>query len=115
MDRRGFLRGTIAAVSSYGIVVTASDADILALARDGSLKVDNPVSVGVPDLLVPLVGEVLFNAKGQPVAVVSSSRVEVESIDATDIGGQFTKYLPGRATLHIEAVGAGPMYGAVHV
>lgn len=115
MDRRRFLGGVFGGVAASGLIIKATGDDIAQFAN--GLEVGAPMMSGAvdtqggPPCAYP--GELLFNHKGQPVAVVESIRIDVEPIGYAGNSG-FTEYVPGLRTIRITAVTSGPSNARFH-
>lgn len=108
MDRRRFLGGVFGGVAASGLIIKATGEDIAQFTN--GLEVGAPVMSGAVDTQGPpyaYPGELLFNHKGQPVAVVESVRIDMEPIGYAGASG-FMEYSPGLRTVRITAVSSGP-------
>lgn len=95
MDRRSFLRGTFGGVVAGGVIVTASDADILKFAT--TIKPDMPVDLN-PQYEAHAwarFGEIVLNSKGQPIGVIRNIEANTDPVSIQSFGSEFTTHIPG--------------------
>lgn len=80
-NRRGFLHGLFGGVTTGGLLIAASPADVERFAAP--LARDEPVVLDAtpPSPLLPAVGEHLYNGAGELVAVVRSFAVHQGGVD----------------------------------
>lgn len=112
MERRKFLKGVLGGVVAGGIIVSATDADIMAFTNQGvgvgdQLEAASPLANPIIDL-----GHMLFNSDGQPVAVIESIERQLGHTDVTQIDSITTHRMPGLHKIVLTAVVMGRV-GAV--
>lgn len=114
MDRRNFLKGAFGGVTAAGLIVAATPAEVEAFAS--GLKPDQtlvvPESVPVPTVL-PEIGEMLFNHKGEPVAILSRLHMDRDMISIGADRNGFEAFAPGAMRIKMEAIAHGPVWTKV--
>jgi hypothetical protein len=105
MDRRGFLQGVFGGVTATGLIVAASPGDVEAFAA--MLAADAPVILDVPPLPASHVGEHLYNARGECVAVITSVDMIRDRVEVTSAFDGHRIYVPGLERFKIHADGIG--------
>lgn len=115
MDRRGFLAGLFGGVTAAGIVVAASPSEIEAFAaplvRDAPVVID----VAAASSPAPLVGEHLYNARGELVAMVTAIDITRDRIEVHDYCGAGNRiFVPGLLSVEIRAVALGEVEWESH-
>jgi hypothetical protein len=105
MNRRGFLSGVFGGITSAGLILRASPSEIEAFASP--LVPDQPLMMNIPSLTA--VGQELYNKHGDLVAYVSHIEVLRPNLEVTMAGDSHRKYMPSVASVHIQAVGVGPL------
>ena len=88
MERRGFLKGMFGGVTAAGVIVAASMEDIAAFANP--LTRNEPVFLDAPRSSMVDMGEELYNANGEIVALVKNVHIEhirEHSADFTNVAG----------------------------
>jgi hypothetical protein len=95
------LRGIIVRQESDTLVVRASPEEVATFAAPAGISMSalRPSGMGV----TPMPGDVLYNASGQPVAVVTDLEFHTERVDVTTFGDEQRVYLPGRRSARIGA------------
>jgi hypothetical protein len=108
MERRDFLKGVFGGVTAAGVVIAAEPAVVSAFAS--AVEAQAPVHIGVPRGPFGLVGvgELLYNGRGEVVAVVKDVRAHRTHVDATVFGGSSVIYVPGPFHVEIVATAQGP-------
>lgn len=108
MDRRGFLKGVFGGVTAAGLVVAASPDEIRAFTQ--------PLASHAPLMLAPVpkqqgidLGEHLYNAKGELVAVVTAVNIYHDRLDVTSASDQGARFISGLMHVDIRAHGLGPV------
>lgn len=104
MDRRGFLKGTLAGVTSAGgIIIAASLPDTEEFVAQ--VKVNDPVNTAYapPQLGHADCGEVVFNSKGQPIGAIKTLNVWREPMETTKATDMYRSHVQGPVS-HIEYV-----------
>lgn len=108
MERRGFIKGLISAVTSTGLVVSATPRELESFGAPAVRE--SPVVVAVPELVrAAEVGEELYNARGELVALVTQVTVHVGRLDVSHVGAAYRTFSPGLPEVEIRAVGVGPV------
>lgn len=110
MDRRNFLKGTFGGIVGGGVILAASDADVAAFASGGTGIGQEMVSSHIPMAPVPMEGHILFNSKGDPVAVVTRIQWCRDPVDCTPIDSQRAVYVDGLPRVRLEATMFGTTY-----
>lgn len=112
MERRGFLKGLFGGITSAGVLIAASPAEIEAFASP--LVKDAPVILDVPPKVMVEPGEHLYNAKGELVAIVTQITSKMEPEDVTLAGDSQRVYQPGRTLFELQAVCVGIIHWDGH-
>lgn len=103
MDRRGFLKGAFGGVTAAGLIIAANADDIAAFAsplgRDASLVLDAPAA------LPATVGEHLYNARGELVAIITALTWRTPTVDVTAFGDTDAVGIMGVSEIEIRATG----------
>lgn len=105
MDRRNFLQGVFGGVTAAGLIVAAKPNEIEAYASQ--LLPKAPLMIDRPPKTPAAIGEHLYNARGELVAIVRTITVSNEPIDVTTHWDEVSRFIPGRLTVEIEAIGLG--------
>lgn len=112
MERRGFLKGlfggVVAAGATPGLIVQATDADVVAFTQ--GRQIGEPVAVGVANGL-PAIESMLYDRHGRPVAVIEAIDIQrewpVEITAYGDVNRSFTR--GALSSARIQAVSVGPI------
>lgn len=107
MDRRSFIKGTFGGVAAGGLILAATPSDIAAFTSSGIEKGAEMVSTPLPMAPVPAEGHILFNSKGDPVAVITHIKWNRNPVDVSLAGDSYSTYMGGPPIVALEAV----MYG----
>lgn len=114
MERRGFLKGLFGGIAAgAGLIVTATPAEVQAFA--GGLQRDEPLildSMPVAATNPAFIGEYLYNAEGQRVAMVTEVEFSCDPFDVTHDprlvhSSLHRRYIPGQTRIEIKAIGLG--------
>lgn len=105
MERRGFLKGLFGGITSAGLIVTATPAEIEAFAQP--LKKDEPIDLRrQAPVGVVSPGETLYNALGEQVAVITGIDISTPHVDITSyLGDQREFFIAGPRHIKIHADG----------
>lgn len=110
MERRGFLKTLVSAVSSSGLLLRATPAEVQAFGA----KPEQPVILSPQEIRAPQPdrgygaiepGATLYDASGRAVAIVGSLNVEVQRIDVTSWADSTRQYVSGVPDITIVAHG----------
>jgi hypothetical protein len=106
MDRRGFLQGLFGGIAAGGVIVTATPEEVRAFAtgaREGDpVLLDQPAQGGVVEM-----GQHLYNARGEVVALITEIVIGRDVVDVTTFHGAPRYVEQSRMTVEIKAVGVG--------
>ena len=109
MHRRGFLQGIFGGVASAGLIIAAKPSEIEAftapLAKGAPLVLDQPTAN--PEVAV--IGEHLYNSRGEIVAIVTGMDFSSEAIEVTSSYDVEPQFIRGPMRVDIRAVGIGPV------
>lgn len=103
MERRSFLQSLVAGVTSAGVIVKATPAEVEAFAAHPG----DPVVLGRPAIPAAALpnGMVLYDAQGRPVMRVTEFDVRHDPIDVTMARDISPLYAPGPRTVRLSGVG----------
>ncbi len=106
LSRRGFLSGIVKTTAAAGaLVISASPEEIARFASGQHVSVGEITETPFGRISL---GELLFNHKGEPVAVVNSINADVSTVDITHGGDQFVRLAPAGVKWMLTAVMQGP-------
>ncbi len=105
MERRSFLRGIFGGVTAAGLIVKATPADVEAFAAP--LQPKEPLLIGPPPLSILDVGECLYNAEGEQVAIVTGISVSVDRDTVHSYGSGLPISITRGIDIDIRAIGIG--------
>lgn len=95
MDRRDFLKGTFGGLAAGGIVIASSTADIAAFASE--VPIGAPVGLNSnvgPFTQLAQYGDMVYNAKGQPIGVIRDIRVRRNMEDISSVTDSYQRIVP---------------------
>lgn len=110
MDRRGFLKGTFGGVTSAGILIAAGDTDLDAFAKESKVGEVMGVAPLPIDIEQMAIGRLLYDNKGNIVAVVQQINHYLSAHDASGWGDSASTYMRGLSNVRIIATAYGPGY-----
>lgn len=107
MDRRGFLQGVFGGLTAAGVIIAASPAEIEAFTAP--LVRDAPVLLDVPPVTDTHVGEHLYNARGECVAIITHVDMYRDRVEVPSAFDNHCVFVPGPWRFDVRAVGVGSL------
>lgn len=107
-DRRRFLKGAFGGVTAAGLLIVGPDVGAFA---ECVVPGEDIVCSHLPP--APFegvdIGNILFNYKGEPVAVITDIKYDIPQLDVTRYGSFQREFVPGAPNITLRATVRGPV------